>query len=196
MAFRVAIWPLVATFRHGGSHRRSMQRFVAMSQCLSLIPGRFGVYARAAALSMWRDSIAPDVSVGFLTLIAQEDIDILDGVYIGPQCNLGSCRIGSGTLIGSGVHVMSGKCQHAFDDSASPIRDQQGELRKVHIGRDCWLGNGALVMADIGDHAIVAAGAVVTRDVPDRAIVAGNPARLIRERIVDQVDRRNVELDQ
>ena len=48
----------------------------------------------------------------------------------------------------------------------------------VTIGKDCWIGGGAIIcpVVTIGDRCIVAAGSVVTRDVPDDSLVAGNPA--------------------
>ena len=48
----------------------------------------------------------------------------------------------------------------------------------VTIGKDCWIGGGAIICpgVTIGDRCIVAAGSVVTRDVPDDSLVAGNPA--------------------
>lgn len=45
------------------------------------------------------------------------------------------------------------------------------------IGADCWIGDAAVIMADIGDGATVGAGSVVTRSVPPATVVAGNPAR-------------------
>jgi virginiamycin A acetyltransferase len=62
------------------------------------------------------------------------------------------------------------------------MRDQPGSLRPVRIGEGAWIGNGAIVMADVGRHTIVAAGAVVTKPLPDYAIAAGIPARVIRMR--------------
>ena len=74
------------------------------------------------------------------------------------------------------------KHQHNFDDPDTPIKQQGGTFHKVTIGSNCWIGNGAIVMADIGDGSIVAAGSVVTEPVPKKAIVGGNPARLIKQR--------------
>jgi carbonic anhydrase/acetyltransferase-like protein (isoleucine patch superfamily) len=50
----------------------------------------------------------------------------------------------------------------------------------VKIGRDTWIGEGAIVMANVGDRCIVASGAVVTSPVGDGQVVGGNPARVIR----------------
>ena len=52
----------------------------------------------------------------------------------------------------------------------------------MQIGRDCWLGFGAVVMkgVKVGDEAILAAGAIAVSDIRPRTIVAGIPAREVR----------------
>jgi galactoside O-acetyltransferase len=64
-----------------------------------------------------------------------------------------------------------------------------GELRvhgyqynaPIHIGKNCWLGAGAIVMpgVTIGDNVIIGAGAIVTTDVPSDSVAAGIPARVV-----------------
>jgi len=122
-----------------------------------------------------------DAFISFLTLFSQRDTEISTGVYIGPQCNIGKCKIGQDTILGSGVHIMSGKGQHNFSDLSKPIKDQGGTFEKVTIGSGSWLGNGSLIMANIGNHCVVAAGAVVIENVADYSIVAGNPAKVIKK---------------
>jgi acetyltransferase-like isoleucine patch superfamily enzyme len=78
---------------------------------------------------------------------------------------------------------MSGKGQHNFDDLDTPIKDQGGVFQKIVIGKNCWLGNGSMIMANIGDGCIVGAGSVVINDVPANSIVAGNPAKVIKSRL-------------
>lgn len=53
----------------------------------------------------------------------------------------------------------------------------------VHIGKNCWLGAGVLVMPgiSIGDNSVIGAGSVVTKDIPANVIAVGNPARVLRE---------------
>lgn len=53
----------------------------------------------------------------------------------------------------------------------------------VHIGKNCWIGAGALIMPGItiGDHVVVGAGSVVTKDLPSNVIAVGNPCRVLRE---------------
>ena len=52
----------------------------------------------------------------------------------------------------------------------------------VHIGRNAWIGVGAIILpgVTIGDNAVVAAGSVVTKDVAPNTIVGGNPAKFIK----------------
>lgn len=152
----------------------------SFSQFLSLIPGKFGVYLRAGFYRFTLSTCSPDAAISFLVLFSQRDTEIGSGVYIGPQCNIGKCKIGQDTLLGSGVHIMSGKGQHNFDDLSTPIKDQGGTFEKITIGSGSWLGNGSLIMANIGDHCVVAAGAVVVDDVEDYVVVAGNPAKVIK----------------
>jgi len=52
--------------------------------------------------------------------------------------------------------------------------------RPVLIGRNVWIGAGAIILpgVSIGDDALIGAGSVVTRDVPAAATAFGNPARV------------------
>jgi acetyltransferase-like isoleucine patch superfamily enzyme len=156
--------------------------FMSLSQTLSLIPGLMGSYMRVCFYSYTMTKCSTSVRIYFGTLFSQADTHIHDNVYIGPQCNIGSCEIKNGALIASGVHILSGKNQHNFDDLDTPIQQQGGHYDKVLIGEDVWVGNNAVIMANIGNKAIVAAGSVVVKDVPDYAIVGGNPAKIIKMR--------------
>lgn len=59
----------------------------------------------------------------------------------------------------------------------------------VHIGRNCWLGAGVIVMpgVTIGDNTIIGAGSIVTKDIPSGVVAVGNPCRVLRE--VNEHDR-------
>ncbi|MCD7929788.1 MAG: sugar O-acetyltransferase [Clostridiales bacterium] len=52
----------------------------------------------------------------------------------------------------------------------------------VHIGRNCWLGAGVIVLpgVTIGDNTVVGAGSVVTKDLPANVVAVGNPCRVLR----------------
>jgi virginiamycin A acetyltransferase len=156
--------------------------FSAFSQFLSLFPGKLGVYFRASFYHFTMQHCDFDTVIGFGALLSQQDTELHSGCYIGPHSNIGKCRIEANCLLGSGVHILSGKEQHNFDDIDRPLNEQGGKFTKVVIGEDSWLGNGAIVMANVGKKCIVAAGAIVVNDVPDYAIVAGNPAKIIKMR--------------
>ena len=53
----------------------------------------------------------------------------------------------------------------------------------VHIGRNCWIGAGALIMpgVTIGDNTVIGAGSVVTKDIPANVVAVGNPCKVLRE---------------
>ncbi len=53
----------------------------------------------------------------------------------------------------------------------------------IRIGRNCWLGAGAVVVpgVTIGDNVVVGAGSVVARDLPSNVVTAGSPCRILRE---------------
>lgn len=60
----------------------------------------------------------------------------------------------------------------------------------VHIGKNCWLGAGVIVMpgVTIGDNTVIGAGSIVTRDIPANVVAVGNPCRVMRS--VGERDRQ------
>ncbi len=178
----ILVAPLVVGARLERAITSNSRFFAGGSQLLSLVPFRIGVYLRAAYYCHACASVHVEVAIGFMTLLSHADTEMGRNVYIGAQSNIGSCSLGSDCLLGSGVHILSGKHQHNFDDLRQPIRNQGGTYTKIRIGKNCWIGNQATVMADVGDDCVIAAGAVVTEEVPPRSIVAGNPARVLKTR--------------
>lgn len=53
----------------------------------------------------------------------------------------------------------------------------------VHIGKNCWLGAGVVVVPGItiGDNVVIGAGSVVTKDLPSNVVAVGNPCKVLRE---------------
>lgn len=144
--------------------------------------GLLGEYCRRALLRCLLDELGPDVVIGFGTVFSKPTARLGASVYLGHYCTLGDVRIGHDTLLADHVCIPSGGKQHRIDRLDIPIRDQGGEFTTVNVGADCWIGTGAIVLADVGDHAVVAAGAVVTKPVEPYAIVAGCPAKPIGDR--------------
>lgn len=107
------------------------------------------------------------------------------GIYVGPYSVIyghGGVDIGDDTLVAMHVTIVSSN--HALPPLGRSIQYQPDELRPTRIGRDVWLGAGAVVLGgvNIGDGCVVGAGAVVTKDIPAGMIVAGVPARVIGQR--------------
>lgn len=53
----------------------------------------------------------------------------------------------------------------------------------IHIGRNCWIGAGSIILPGItiGDNTVVGAGSIVTKDLPSNVVAVGNPCRVLRE---------------
>ena len=86
--------------------------------------------------------------------------------------------VGDHTMLGPNVTIAS---------AGHPILP---ELRKktyqynfpVRIGRNCWIGAGAVIVpgVTIGDDTVIGAGSVVTKDIPSGVVAAGVPCRVMR----------------
>jgi galactoside O-acetyltransferase len=52
----------------------------------------------------------------------------------------------------------------------------------VRIGRNCWIGAGAILLpgVTVGDNTVIGAGSVVTKDIPADVVAVGNPCRVLR----------------
>lgn len=177
VAFIPFIWCKLASLV-GDSERI----FGNMTQFLSLFPGTSGSYLRAAFCHLALECCSQNCEIGFLATFASSTTCIGDRVILSTGVNIGRCKIGDDCLIGVQVMITGGQNQHRFDRRDMPIRLQGGEYNVVTIGRDCWIGNGAIIMADVGEGCVVAAGSVVTKPVPPFSIVAGVPAKVIGPR--------------
>lgn len=87
--------------------------------------------------------------------------------------------VGDYTMFGPNVTVAT---------AGHPILPRLRELiyqynASVHIGRNCWIGAGAILLpgVSIGDNTVVGAGSVVTKNLPSNVVAVGNPCRVLRE---------------
>jgi acetyltransferase-like isoleucine patch superfamily enzyme len=131
---------------------------------------------------MTLEACGEDGQTSFGTLLSHPDTRLGSRVYIGPHGNIGLCDLGDDVLFGSDVHVLSGTRQHNFDDPDVPINAQGGSLQRVVVGRNTWVGNGARILADVGEGCVIGAGAVVTKPIPDWSVAVGHPARVVSSR--------------
>jgi maltose O-acetyltransferase len=107
------------------------------------------------------------------------NITLGEDVFLNFNCvilDVVAVSIGSGTQIGPAVQIYT--ADHPRDPA---VRRSGAEFGKpVSIGRNVWIGGGAIILPGvvIEDDAIIGAGSVVTRNVPRGATAVGNPARM------------------
>ena len=95
--------------------------------------------------------------------------------------------IGDYTMMGP--HVVIATAGHPILPQLRGPRQLQYNM-PVHIGQNCWLGAGVIVMpgVKIGDNSVIGAGSVVTKDIPANVVAVGNPCRVLRE--IGEKDRQ------
>jgi maltose O-acetyltransferase len=106
------------------------------------------------------------------------NISLGTGVFLNFNCvilDVVAVTIGDKTQIGPGVQILTADHPRGFAEREAGLEFG----RPIHIGRNVWIGGGAIILpgVTVGDHAIIGAGCVVTRDVPSGVTVMGNPAR-------------------
>ena len=86
--------------------------------------------------------------------------------------------VGDNTMFGPNVTVAT--AGHPIN---AELREKGYQYNApVSIGRNCWIGAGALIMpgVTIGDNVVIGAGSVVTKDIPFNVVAVGNPCRVLR----------------
>ncbi|MBQ9120864.1 MAG: sugar O-acetyltransferase [Clostridia bacterium] len=87
--------------------------------------------------------------------------------------------VGDYTLFGPNVTIAT-----AGHPILPELREQGYQYNAaVHIGKNCWIGAGVVIVpgVTIGDNVVVGAGSIVTKDLPDNVIAVGNPCKVLRE---------------
>jgi putative colanic acid biosynthesis acetyltransferase WcaF len=125
----------------------------------------------------WRAQLSGSLRIYFPWQLA-----IGSRTYVGAGVtfyNLGALTIGNRVVISQNAYLCGGT--HDYTQPTYPL------LRKaVTIEDDVWIGAFAFVCPGVrvGQGAVVGACAVVTKDVAPWTVVAGNPARVIRQRVM------------
>lgn len=154
--------------------------FHICTNMVALLPGLPGVFLRRAFYSLTLESCSMHCHIGFGSLFSHRDVTVGKNVYIGNYSMFGASHIGEHCLIGSRVSVLSGKALHMLDENGMWTPFSPDRMTRVTLGRNVWVGEGAIIMADVGEGSMVGAGAVTTSNVRSHIIVAGNPARFVR----------------
>jgi virginiamycin A acetyltransferase len=176
------VFPAVLAYCIGGWLSDPARAFPGWSQAFSLLPGLTGVYLRRAFYRFVLPRCGAGACLSFGTVFSHPTAEVGRDVYVGLFCCLGAVTLEDDVLIGSHVSITNGAAQHGIERLDVPIREQPGIWPRVTIGQDTWIGDRAVVLADVGRHCVIGAGSVVTRPIPDYAIAVGVPAKVVRYR--------------
>lgn len=163
--------------------------FVFWTNVFALLPGLPGVFLRRGFYSLTLQSCALNCHIGFGSMFCHRKSVVEEYVYIGNYCTIGSAFLGQHSLIGSRVSLLSGSSQHLHNDETGEWGAfSQANIKQINIGEHAWLGEAAVIMADVGKGSQIAAGAVITTDTRDYVVLAGNPARFVRNLTVNAIE--------
>lgn len=113
------------------------------------------------------------------------NIQVGDNFYAGYNCtilDMAEVIIGDNCLIAPNVGL------YTASHNIHPVdRHKSGIAKPISIGNNVWIGGHVVILGgiNIGDNAIIAAGSVVTKDVLTNTIVGGNPAKIIKNIIIE-----------
>lgn len=118
------------------------------------------------------------------------DIVIDDNSGLGIKCIVpGDLIVGKNVLMGPYCYILG--ANHVFDRIDIPIIQQGNTIKKTTIIEDdVWIGRQVVFTPGrtVKRGSIVAIGCVLTKDFPEYSIIGGNPSRLIRSRITDNLN--------
>ena len=136
---------------------------------------------RAARAALLRGGV-PGLLLHPLLAIAHKAIEILTGISLPPECEIGDgLYIGHyGSIIVAPQARIGHNCSLAQNVTIGVAPSAEGRGAPT-IGNRVFIGAHSVIVGHItvGDDAVVCAGSVVIRSVPARAVVMGNPARVI-----------------
>jgi acetyltransferase-like isoleucine patch superfamily enzyme len=111
-------------------------------------------------------------------------IAIGDGVTMQQNCHIsaaGNLIIEAGTTIL--FDVMITDVDHRYEEFGRRVYDQPLTVISTRIGRNCFIGCGAKILAGttLGESCVVGANSVVRGSFPAGAVIAGIPGRIVRQ---------------
>ena len=159
--------------------RNSETIFHICTHIVAMLPGLPGVFLRRGFYSMTLDECSSHCHIGFGSIFSHRFTKVGDHVYIGSYSIIGSAELGEHCLIGSRVSILSGKALHVMGEDGMWTPYSEKRLTQVKLSKNVWIGEGAIIVADVGEGSMVGAGAVVTTNIKSHVIVTGNPARFV-----------------
>jgi acetyltransferase-like isoleucine patch superfamily enzyme len=110
------------------------------------------------------------------------NVDINRGceLYSSMQTSDGIITLEDNVVLGPGVVIFSSTHDYnslGLPDISAPVK----------ICRYVWVGGKSIILPGvvIGEGAVIGAGSVVTKDIPPYCVAVGNPAKVIKKRVVE-----------
>ena len=132
-------------------------------------------------------------------------IDVGDNFILG-NSSLITANSSYGIFIGNNVaiarNVLIHSANHSFDEINIPIMQQKiispkleynNKSYSVIIKDNVWIGSQSVILpgAIIESGWLVSSGSIVAGNFPENSVIMGNPARVIKSRIVNKDDKEN-----
>lgn len=138
---------------------------------------------RCRLLRLFGAKVGQGVSVhGGARIWMPHNLEIGESSWVGDHANIycvAPIRIGAHAVVSEAAFLCT--AEHDISDSRFELK-----TAAITVGDNAWIGSRSIVLPGrtIGEGAVVAAGAVVTKDVAPWTVVAGNPARVIKTRVI------------
>jgi putative colanic acid biosynthesis acetyltransferase WcaF len=172
----------VGAFDRGAGPLKEVLWLVISFILFRLCPFSFSALKRAVLRAFGAEighnvTIKPQVKITF-----PWKLTVGDHVWLGEECwllNLERIIIGSHVCISQRAFLCTGSHDFKrvkFDLITRPIQLEDG----AWVGAGCWVGAGVT----LGAHAVLTAGSVATKDLAANGIYRGNPAVLVKQRII------------
>ena len=153
--------------------------------------GRWVSISQGCSVSAWTNyhRVSPDGRTVTQTFLPT--LTIGDGSHIGAyshitcinQLSIGkNCRTGRCVTITDNAHGDTTFGSLSTPPQIRPITSKG----PVIIDDNVWIGDKATILpgVHIGEGVVVAANSVVTKDVPPYSVVGGNPAKILKQRVI------------
>lgn len=130
-----------------------------------------GSYSRVGSGCVFQGNENAEIIIG-------KRVTINDGTFITSNHSI---TIGDNTSIGEYVSIRD--YNHSYAKNTL-IKNQGYFGAPIHIGHDCWIGRGVIILpgVSIGTGSVVAANSVVNKDIGSYQVYGGVPAKFLKNR--------------
>ena len=124
-------------------------------------------------------------------------VEIQKGSIIGKRCKISShtficsgVTIGNGCFIGHGVMFINDNYPRSINKKGKMEEEKDWSDRyvKTKIGNNVSIGSNATILGGVkvGEGALIGAGAVVTKDIPSETVAVCNPAKIVKNIMINR----------